>query len=75
MGFRALIYYIVTTILAAIVGIVMVLMIHPGDSSLKTTIIVSKIDYVKVSTVDAVLDIIRYVKRVKSHGEHHRRIA
>ncbi|XP_017765707.1 PREDICTED: excitatory amino acid transporter-like isoform X2 [Eufriesea mexicana] len=59
MGFRALIYYIVTTILAAIVGIVMVLMIHPGDSSLKTTIFVSKIDYVKVSTIDAVLDIIR----------------
>ncbi|KAK1131309.1 hypothetical protein K0M31_017596 [Melipona bicolor] len=59
MGYRALIYYTVTTILAAIVGIVMVLMIHPGDPRIKTTITAPKTDFTKMSTLDAILDIIR----------------
>lgn len=61
IGYRALTYYSVTTILAAIVGIAMVLMIHPGDPKIKntaTTII--KAEETKVSTIDAILDIIRY---------------
>ncbi|EFN78894.1 excitatory amino acid transporter [Harpegnathos saltator] len=60
IGIRALTYYSVTTILAAIVGIAMVLMIHPGDPQIKTTVAaVVKAEETKVSTVDAILDIIR----------------
>lgn len=63
IGIRALTYYSVTTILAAIVGIAMVLMIHPGDPRIKTTVTaVVKAEEAKVSTVDAILDIIRYKK-------------
>ncbi|KAG8296209.1 Excitatory amino acid transporter 2 [Homalodisca vitripennis] len=58
MGMRALIYYITTTILAAIVGIIMVLLIHPGNPLIKTHV-ESKPDETKVSTLDAILDIIR----------------
>ncbi|KAL6426489.1 hypothetical protein ACFW04_009143 [Cataglyphis niger] len=60
IGVRALTYYSITTILAAIVGIAMVLMIHPGDPRIKTTVAaVVKAEEAKVSTVDAILDIIR----------------
>lgn len=59
IGFRALTYYSVTTVLAAIVGIAMVLMIHPGDPKIKSSIKVPKMDDTKVSTLDAILDIIR----------------
>ncbi|XP_014476899.1 PREDICTED: excitatory amino acid transporter-like [Dinoponera quadriceps] len=60
IGVRALTYYSVTTILAAIVGIAMVLMIHPGNPQIKTTVAaVVKAEETKVSTVDAILDIIR----------------
>lgn len=31
MGSRAIIYYLVTTVLAAILGIILVTIIHPGD--------------------------------------------
>lgn len=60
MGSRALLYYITTTILAAIVGIFMVLVIHPGDPSIKTHVEGGTTD-TKVSTLDAILDIIRCV--------------
>ena len=59
MGYRALLYYTVTTILAAIVGIVMVLIIHPGDPRIKSVVTAYKADYTKISTLDAILDIIR----------------
>ncbi|XP_011880148.1 PREDICTED: excitatory amino acid transporter-like [Vollenhovia emeryi] len=60
IGFRALTYYSITTILAAIVGIAMVLMIHPGNPEIKTSVAaVVKAEETKVSTVDAILDIIR----------------
>uniref|UniRef100_A0A1B6LEI8 Amino acid transporter n=2 Tax=Graphocephala atropunctata TaxID=36148 RepID=A0A1B6LEI8_9HEMI len=58
MGMRALVYYLTTTILAAIVGIIMVLLIHPGNPLIKTHV-ESKPDDTKVSTLDAILDIIR----------------
>ncbi|XP_054272055.1 excitatory amino acid transporter-like [Macrosteles quadrilineatus] len=58
MGMRAMVYYLTTTILAAIVGIIMVLTIHPGDPHIKEHID-SKPDDTKVSTLDAILDIIR----------------
>jgi len=61
IGVRALTYYSVTTILAAIVGIAMVLMIHPGDPLIKNTVaMMVKAEETKVSTIDAILDIIRY---------------
>ncbi|XP_076235932.1 excitatory amino acid transporter 2 [Calliopsis andreniformis] len=59
MGFRALTYYTITTILAAIIGIIMVLMIHPGDPRIKSTITTPKTDDTRVSALDAILDIIR----------------
>ncbi|CAL7936757.1 unnamed protein product [Xylocopa violacea] len=59
MGLRALVYYTVTTILAVIVGITMVLIIHPGDPRIKSTITAPKTSYAKFSTLDALLDIIR----------------
>ncbi|KAL0115266.1 hypothetical protein PUN28_010672 [Cardiocondyla obscurior] len=60
IGFRALTYYSITTILAAIVGIAMVLMIHPGNPQIKSTVAaVVKAEETKVSTIDAILDIIR----------------
>lgn len=62
MGMRALCYYLLTTILAAIVGIAVVLIIHPGDPRIKSgvaTLPAHTTDTVKVSTMDAMLDIIR----------------
>lgn len=59
IGFRALTYYSVTTVLAAIVGIAMVLIIHPGDPKIKSTVMAPKAEDTKVSTLDAILDIIR----------------
>nr|CAD7413431.1 unnamed protein product [Timema poppensis] len=58
MGMRALIYYITTTVLAAIVGILMVLMIHPGDPRIKTQVEGASTRQ-DVSTLDAILDIVR----------------
>ncbi|XP_017884343.1 excitatory amino acid transporter-like [Ceratina calcarata] len=59
IGLRALIYYTATTILAAVIGIVMVLMIHPGDPRIKSTVSAPKAEITKISTLDAILDIIR----------------
>ncbi|CAH1401948.1 unnamed protein product [Nezara viridula] len=58
MGLRALAYYMVTTILAAIVGIIMVLIVHPGNTDIKQHVS-ARPDETKVSTLDAILDIIR----------------
>ncbi|XP_015609516.1 excitatory amino acid transporter [Cephus cinctus] len=59
IGIRALTYYMVTTILAAIVGIAMVLIIHPGNPQIKSTVVASFSNDTRVSTLDAILDIIR----------------
>lgn len=58
MGSRALLYYFSTTIFAAIVGIVCVLSIHPGDPSIKRDLGTGA-ENTKVSTLDAFLDLIR----------------
>merc|ERR1719419_646848 len=58
MGSRALVYYFSTTIFAAIVGICCVLAIHPGDPSIKKNLAIDA-ENKQVSTVDAVLDLIR----------------
>ncbi|KAF8792784.1 Excitatory amino acid transporter 2 like protein [Argiope bruennichi] len=58
MGARALVYYFSTTILAAVVGIILVLIIHPGDPSIKEEVGTGT-EEKKVSTLDAFLDLIR----------------
>lgn len=42
MGTRAIIYYITTTILAAILGIILVLIIHPGEPKIKQSFKIGK---------------------------------
>lgn len=59
IGFRALTYYMATTILAAVVGIAMVLIIHPGNPEIKPQVIDTLGEEAKISTIDAILDIIR----------------
>ncbi|XP_011302519.1 excitatory amino acid transporter [Fopius arisanus] len=63
MGCRALCYYLGTTVLAAILGIAVVMIIHPGDPRIKSmTSVISRqnnsLDQ-RMSTMDAMLDIIR----------------
>jgi len=58
MGSHALVYYFSTTILAAIVGIICVVTIHPGDPSIKGEL-GSGTENAEVSTLDAFLDLIR----------------
>ena len=57
LGRRTLLYYLVTTVLAAIVGIVLVVSIKPGEANLKST----KPDEGNVEPLDSILDLIRYV--------------
>ncbi|XP_011502212.1 PREDICTED: excitatory amino acid transporter-like [Ceratosolen solmsi marchali] len=59
IGIRALTYYMVTTILAAIIGIMVVLTIHPGDPKIKNIVSDLESNDANVSTLDAILDIIR----------------
>ncbi|KAG1689112.1 Excitatory amino acid transporter 2 [Nymphon striatum] len=58
MGSRALVYYFTTTVLAAMIGIILVIAIHPGDPSIKKSMGQGSSDR-KVSTLDAFLDLIR----------------
>ncbi|XP_067408279.1 excitatory amino acid transporter 2-like [Emydura macquarii macquarii] len=58
MGTRAMVYYLATTVLAAILGVILVLSIHPGNPKLKTaTGPVAQGQ--AVSSLDAFLDLIR----------------
>ncbi|XP_076311606.1 excitatory amino acid transporter-like [Tachypleus tridentatus] len=58
MGSRALCYYLTTTMLAAMLGIILVIAIHPGDPSIKERIETDSEDK-NVYTLDAFLDLIR----------------
>ncbi|KAK0392987.1 hypothetical protein QR680_000007 [Steinernema hermaphroditum] len=58
MGSLAILYYISTTILAVITGIVLVLMIHPGDPTIKEDL-GEGMEGKTVSTLDTFLDLIR----------------
>ncbi|XP_013787025.1 excitatory amino acid transporter-like isoform X2 [Limulus polyphemus] len=58
MGSYALSYYFATTMLAAVVGIILVCSIHPGDPSIKEEV-GSGTEDKSVSTLDAFLDLIR----------------
>ncbi|XP_047371000.1 excitatory amino acid transporter-like [Vespa velutina] len=59
IGFRTLTYYTVTTILATIIGITLVLTIHPGDPRIKNIIITPAMEEPKFSTLDLLMDIVR----------------
>ncbi|XP_030624249.1 solute carrier family 1 member 3b isoform X4 [Chanos chanos] len=58
MGMRAVIYYMTTTFIAVFIGIIMVLIIHPGKGSKDEFTKQQKIE--QVSPADAFLDLIRY---------------
>ncbi|XP_042621265.1 excitatory amino acid transporter 1-like isoform X1 [Cyprinus carpio] len=57
MGMRAVIYYMTTTFIAVFIGIIMVLIIHPGKGSKDEFTKQQKIE--QVSPADAFLDLIR----------------
>ncbi|KAJ8247523.1 hypothetical protein GJAV_G00247360 [Gymnothorax javanicus] len=58
LGTRAMVYYMSTTIVAALLGVVLVLAIHPGNPKLKARLGAgNKND--EVSSLDAFLDLIR----------------
>ena len=59
MGLRTVIYYFATTFAAIIIGIVLVLAIHPGNDMLKDELLVGT-ESNRVTTLDAFLDLIRY---------------
>lgn len=60
MGMRAVIYYMTTTFIAVFIGIIMVLIIHPGKGSKDEFTQQQKIE--QVSPADAFLDLIRYCR-------------
>ncbi|XP_048449273.1 excitatory amino acid transporter 1-like [Rhincodon typus] len=59
MGIRAVVFYMVTTIIAVFIGIVMVMIIHPGKGSKVDLHREGKIE--KVQAADAFMDLIRSV--------------
>ncbi|XP_059809233.1 excitatory amino acid transporter 2-like [Hypanus sabinus] len=58
MGTRALAYYMTTTIVAAALGVVLVIIIHPGNPKLRTSVSTSSKNP-DVSSLDAFMDLIR----------------
>uniref|UniRef100_UPI00398E9DCF excitatory amino acid transporter 4 isoform X1 n=2 Tax=Pristiophorus japonicus TaxID=55135 RepID=UPI00398E9DCF len=57
MGFRAVVFYMVTTIIAVFIGIIMVMIIHPGKGSKVDLHREGKIE--QVQAADAFMDLIR----------------
>nr|XP_056704370.1 excitatory amino acid transporter 1 [Euleptes europaea] len=57
MGLRAVVYYMSTTVIAVLIGIIMVVIIHPGKGSKEKMHREGKI--VRVTAADAFLDLIR----------------
>uniref|UniRef100_A0A671FLK9 Amino acid transporter n=1 Tax=Rhinolophus ferrumequinum TaxID=59479 RepID=A0A671FLK9_RHIFE len=58
MGMRAVLYYMTTTIIAVVIGIIIVMIIHPGKGTKENMHREGKI--VQVTAADAFLDLIRY---------------
>ncbi|XP_061237119.1 excitatory amino acid transporter 2 isoform X3 [Bos javanicus] len=58
LGTRAMVYYMSTTIIAAVLGVILVLAIHPGNPKLKKQLGPGKKND-DVSSLDAFLDLIR----------------
>ncbi|PVD28671.1 hypothetical protein C0Q70_11265 [Pomacea canaliculata] len=61
MGLRAIVYYLTTTFIAIILGIVLVVIIHPGDTSFKEGLKLEKDDSKSASSLDSFLDLIRNI--------------
>nr|KAG5703950.1 hypothetical protein BaRGS_020547 [Batillaria attramentaria] len=61
MGLRAIVYYFATTFFAIILGIVLVVSIHPGDTSFKEGQSIEKDDGKPPTSLDAFLDLIRNI--------------
>ncbi|XP_078526912.1 excitatory amino acid transporter 1-like [Lissotriton helveticus] len=57
MGLRAVLYYMVTTFIAVFIGIVMVIIIHPGKGTKEDLHGETKIE--RVQTADAFMDLVR----------------
>ncbi|KAG9480457.1 hypothetical protein GDO78_012100 [Eleutherodactylus coqui] len=57
MGMRAVVYYTVTTFIAVFIGILMVIIIHPGRGSKENMTSQGKVE--RVQATDAILDLIR----------------
>lgn len=58
LGTRAMVYYMSTTVIAAILGVVLVLAIHPGNPKLRANLGHGKKNE-DVSSMDAFFDLIR----------------
>lgn len=58
LGTRAMVYYMSTTIIAAILGVILVLVIHPGNPKLKENLGQGEKND-DVSSLDAFFDLIR----------------
>ncbi|XP_037346311.2 excitatory amino acid transporter 2 [Pungitius pungitius] len=58
LGTRAMVYYMSTTVIAAVLGVILVLLIHPGNPKLKANLGQGKKND-DVSSVDALFDLIR----------------
>lgn len=59
MGSRAMVYYMSTTVIAAILGVILVLGIHPGNPKLRGGTSSTTQKSQEVSSMDAFLDLIR----------------
>ncbi|MED6249516.1 Excitatory amino acid transporter 2, partial [Ataeniobius toweri] len=59
MGSRAMVYYMSTTVIAAILGVILVLGIHPGNPKLRGSTRSTATKNQEVSSLDAFLDLIR----------------
>jgi len=57
VAFRTILYFLVTSLLAACVGLVLVISIHPGDNSLKTELGEGNTEAKKTTIVDTFLDL------------------
>ena len=60
MGLRTLLYYFGTTFMAIVIGVILVVSIHPGDPVLKDETAVAEGDS-RITSLDALLDLIRFV--------------
>ncbi|XP_075934770.1 excitatory amino acid transporter 2-like [Anarhichas minor] len=58
LGTRAMVYYMSTTVIAAVLGVILVLLIHPGNPKLKANLGHGKKND-DVSSMDAFFDLIR----------------
>ncbi|XP_023283746.1 excitatory amino acid transporter 2-like, partial [Seriola lalandi dorsalis] len=58
LGTRAMVYYMSTTVIAAVLGVILVLLIHPGNPKLRANLGQGRKND-EVSSVDAFFDLIR----------------